>query len=362
MTDGVTQVASHDEIRLGIVGCGGISHAHARGAQASEKGLRFVACCDIREDVAKDWAERYGCESVHTDFVEMIQSSRLDGVLLATWPNQHREQIERCLEAGARHILCEKALTLCGKEAAEIWELVNSTGAFVMEGFMYRHHPTIRKLEEMLASGRLGAVDHVRAAFSSYDPETAPPDDSTRNWRQRTECGGGVPYDYACYSVNACTHFTAGMPVRAYATGSVSPQYGVINRLYGVIEYANGCAGIIESSKKSVFTQELQITCADAILELPVSWTPPGEANIACIRSPAWSELETELHPVESANPYQLQLENFGAVIRGEGTPLLSLAESVVNTFAIEALVTSVLEGRAVAVSPPDSVVQAASA
>jgi predicted dehydrogenase len=40
----------------------------------------------------------------------MIGEHELDGVLIATWPTQHRERILGCLEAGARHILGEKSL------------------------------------------------------------------------------------------------------------------------------------------------------------------------------------------------------------------------------------------------------------
>jgi predicted dehydrogenase len=46
------------------------------------------------------------------DYRQMVRKERSDGVLLATWPNQHREQIEQCLAAAVKRILCEKALTL----------------------------------------------------------------------------------------------------------------------------------------------------------------------------------------------------------------------------------------------------------
>jgi hypothetical protein len=50
---------------------------------------------------------------------------------------------------------------------------------------------------------------------------------------------------------------------------------------------------------------------------------------------------------------YQLQAENFVAVARGQATPLIPLVESVVNTFALESLVTSVPEKRSVDIAVP---------
>ena len=43
-------MTENDLLRLGIVGCGGISHAHGRAAQALDD-VRIAACCDVREDV-----------------------------------------------------------------------------------------------------------------------------------------------------------------------------------------------------------------------------------------------------------------------------------------------------------------------
>ena len=84
-------------VRLGIVGCGGISHRHAPAAAASPE-VEIVACCDPRRDVAEDWAATYGCGHVFGDYRSMLEEQELDGVLIATWPVLHCEQILGCLE------------------------------------------------------------------------------------------------------------------------------------------------------------------------------------------------------------------------------------------------------------------------
>jgi predicted dehydrogenase len=340
------------QIRLAMVGCGGISHAHARAAQNTHD-IRFVTCCNRTEEKARRWAAQYGCASFYTDYQEMLRNEAVDGVVLATWPNQHREQIERCLALGVRNILCEKALTLTSKEALEIWSMVEGAGAFLMEGFMYRHHPAMRKIERILASGDLGPVDNVRACFSVYDPEDAAPADAARNWRQRVECGGGVPYDLLCYCVNACQHFTGGIPVRVYCRGDTSETYGTINRAYGLVEYNNGCVGIMESSKESSLSQELQITCAHGILNLPVAWTISDDVRLTQRQGAPWPNPVADTYHILKADSYQLQLENLAAVIRSEARPVMPLVESVINTYTIEALVTSVTERRVVDVEIP---------
>lgn len=351
------------EIRLGIVGCGGISHAHAQAARQSALDVRFVACCDIDEVRARAWAEKYGCDVAYADFEEMLRSENLDGVYVATWPVQHREQIERCIHAGARNILCQKALTLTGQEAVEIWRMVNDVGAFLMEGFMYRHHPAMRRIEKLLIGGGLGAVDYVRAVFNAYDPESASPGDQNRDWRMRKECGGGVPYDFACYAVNACGHFCDGIPVRVSASGSEG-RYGTINRLFGLITYDNGREGIVESSKKTSYNQELQIGCSQGVLNYPTAWVdypdmPCPQISVNHSSPAGWLHLLEDVYSLPKADPYQCELENFVSVICGMSQPGMPLLESVINTFVIEALVTSVSKGCAVEIDIPDDVIAA---
>ncbi len=333
-----------DEFRLGIVGCGGISGHHGRGSLAAE-GIRLVSCCDVRPERTAEFADRFGCDTQYDDYLQMIREQELDGVLLATWPNQHREQVERCLDAGARNILCEKALALTSEEAAEIRNLVQRADAFLMEGFMYRHHPVISEIEKLIAAGEIGQIDSVRGVFSSFDPETAAATDAERNWRQRRECGGGVPHDFACYATDACNHFSGSVPVRAYGLGGISPRYDTVNRMFGLIEYENGCVGMMESSKGANHSQELKITGSAGIITLPIAWTILEEATYFVSHCEDWAHVETERRQMGAADSYQLQLENFVDTARRKAEPGMPLSDSVTNCTTIEALVQSIAVG-----------------
>ena len=344
-------------LELGIVGCGGISHAHGHAARTVES-MKFVSCCDVVESTAKEWAENYGCRSHYTDYVEMIKKEKLDAIVLATWPNQHREQIEKCLKAGMKKILCEKALCLTEQEAVEIHRMVKDAGAFLMEAFMYRHHPAVRRIEKILAEGDFGPVDSVRAHFSDFDSEESDPKDPNRNWRQSKECGGGIPYDFACYCVNACNHFSEGLPRRVFASGGIG-RYDTINRVYALIEYDNGKNAIIESSKQAACSQELQIVCPKRRITLPVSWTIPGPVDVHEIGPVGWVHFNTATSSIYMTDPYREQMVNFVDVINGKAKPTMPLRDSVINTFTLAAMVTSVMEKRPVDINLPDFVKKA---
>ena len=363
--------------RVGVVGCGGISSRHGRAGLESEK-LQLVACCDIRESVAREWAETYDCEAWYTDYEKMIRDQDLDGVVLATWPNQHREQVERCLNAGARNILSEKSLTADGQEALELAQLVEDAGAYLMEGFMYRHHPFVAELERQVAAGTIGQIDSVSSKFSTLDYEEESPDDPNRNWRRDPERLGGSPWDITCYAINAVNHFAsmgaggrgtgkgsnpdgtlgsdakslvAARPTRVWSVGSISQVYGTLNRQFGLIEYDSGCVGYVEGSRQAHISEELHIAGREGRLLIRRAWRPHAEPVIEHqYGSGEWRDI-----PVSGAEMYRLQMENFADVAQGVAEPVMPLIQTVVNMYTIEATVTSQLEDRLVDLELPAS-------
>jgi hypothetical protein len=167
--------------------------------------------------------------------------------------------------------------------------------------------------------------------------------------RFKKECGGGVPYDWMSYLVNGSNYFAGALPARVFASGSVGTKSGVITRLFGMIEYENGVAGFVESSKEASFTEELQIACANARISLPIAWGIYGEVTIKQThRKPEWDYILTDTFEIGKVNAFALQLQNFVSVIKKEAAPVILLRESVINVMTIEALVTSMNEKRAV--------------
>jgi predicted dehydrogenase len=333
-------------IRIGIVGCGAHSHEHFNCAK-DIKGIRIVSCCDINTNRAQECAAKYGCDSFYTDINEMLRKENLDAVILSTWPVQHAEQIEKCLAHGVKNILCEKSLVLNGEEAMHIWEMVNEGNAFLMEACKHRHHPALKKLKRILEQGDAGKIDSIRAVFNNYEPDLKNDPGIIPDWRFRKECGGGVIYDWVSYLVNACNQFSGSYPKRVFATGSESSLYGLVNRIFGMIEYENGLVGTIESSKEANFSQELQITCSNCILRLPVAWGIYGDVKITQThRKLDWNYILEDTYEIEKANAFTLQLINFEQVIRGNEKPGMPLENSVVNILTTDALVTSMKEKR----------------
>lgn len=348
-------MAESAPLRLGIIGCGFISERHGQAAAASP-ALSIVASCDVRLDVAEAWSRRYGCERAYGDYLGMVREHELDAVVLATWPNLHLEQVLGCLEAGVRNILCEKALALGAAEALEIWTAAAEADALVVEAYMYRHHPAIRTIDELLAAREIGDIDNISAAFSHLDAEESSPDDDSRDWRQRKECGGGVLYDLACYCVDACNRFAQALPRQVLAFADTSERYGTVDRLYGLIEYEDGLVGLLESSKRSDSNHELRISGSGGHVRLPAAWRIDAATEVLVSRSMGWEKFETRSFPIPAVDSFRLQLESFAAAVHREAAPEPTLAESVLNAVTIDALLSSAAEHTMGTVEVPEAV------
>ena len=157
--------------------------------------------------------------------------------------------------------------------------------------------------------------------------------------------------------------------MRVFASGAVSPAFGVINRLYGQIDYANGCVATVASSRKASFCQAFRLAGARATLDLPVAWSIPGDVTLRKTTSPAFLERKVTDYPIPQSEPhdgrlvdfpvFKAQLENFAAVIRGDQAPVMSLTASVVNAFVLDGLVDSLKTGRPVVLDLPEEISRA---
>ena len=344
--------AKNDVLRLGMVGCGSVSHSHGQAA-AKVDGVRLTAVCDTLVDRAAERAADYSCDGSYGDIRDMLAGADLDAVLLATWPTQHHQQIEICLEAGVKHILCEKPLCITGREASEIVALVESAGGVCMEAFMFRHYPWVDAMQAVLAAGTYGRVDSIKADYSMFDAETFEADNPNRGWRRTKELCGGMPYDHAGYCVNACGLFAQAVPKRVFAAGGRSGKYDTVSRIFGLIEYDNGAVGLLESSKSASGSRELQVVCESGRLTVPTAWLAHGQAMELQEASESRWAGEVKATVFDEVDPYELQLANFVAACRGKAAPRVPLRESAVNMHVIEALVASFERGRPVDVDLP---------
>ena len=149
---------------------------------------------------ARALARRHRVRTVHASYEALLADPAVDAVYLPLVNSLHREWTLRALAAG-KHVLCEKPLAVNAAEGEEMAAAAGSAGRLLMEGFMYRFHPRMRRLAE---SAR--GVRYLQASFGFPLRDEA-------NYRLRPELGGGALLDVGCYGLNVA-RWLLGEPVQ----------------------------------------------------------------------------------------------------------------------------------------------------
>ena len=166
--------------RIGIVGCGGIAHAHIRGYReiAAEFG-EVVAGCDPDKDRLDAYCDEHELPLRFTRPRELIDSGEVDVISLLTPPAVRGEVISPAAERGV-HLLVEKPFGENLTDAAAFVRAADSHGVTLAVNQQLRFMPDALAARELIESGRLGEVRFI--GHDHFQNRT-----DVRGWRAREE-------------------------------------------------------------------------------------------------------------------------------------------------------------------------------
>ncbi|MER6130190.1 Gfo/Idh/MocA family oxidoreductase [Streptomyces sp. NPDC001795] len=233
----------------------------------------LVAVADDVPGRAEEAAGLYGFATAVRDWHEIAADPRVEAVSIAAPNFLHREIGVAMAEAG-KHIWIEKPVGLTAGDARAVAAAVDKAGVQGTVGFNYRGAPAVAAARELIASGEIGTVTHVRIRlFSDYaaHPEGA------LTWRYERERGGsGVLGDLASHGVDLA-RFLLGeieslaadtavfIPERARPTGATAGHTRATGGVPGPVEnedyvncllrFVSGARGVLEACRVSVGEQ-----------------------------------------------------------------------------------------------------------
>ena len=296
---------------------------------AKESDLAEVVAVGSRDaERAKGYARERGIPRAHGSYDELLADAEVEAVYISLPNGLHVEWTLRALEAG-KHVLVEKPLSRRAEEVERVFDVADSAGLVVSEGFMWRHHPQTAKLVQLLEEGTIGALRLVRVGFSFPLEIDRGPNDA----RFSAELDGGALMDLGCYCISAI-RLVAGEPASLAGKQVVGPT-GVDVIFTGSFTHADEVLSHFDCSFVVPRRAELEVLGEEGSLFLttPFVITSPG---IELRR-----DGDVKQVVVEQADSYRLELENVGAAIRGEEPLLLGREDAVAQARTIEALYES---------------------
>jgi predicted dehydrogenase len=196
-------------INVGLIGYGFMGRAHSN---AFRKVNNFFdldyepvlkAVCARDGGKAKTFAERWGYQSVETDWKQLIERDDIDLIDICSPNNTHAEIAMAAAKAG-KMILCEKPLSMDGPEGEKMVAAVEKAKVPNMVWYNYRRIPAVTLAKKLIDEGRLGRIFHYRAKFLqdwTISPEL--PQGGQGLWRLDVKAAGsGVTGDLLAHCID----------------------------------------------------------------------------------------------------------------------------------------------------------------
>jgi len=319
-------------LRWGILATGAAARAFARGLRTSSTG-ELVAVASRSEAAADAFAAEHEVLRSHASYEALLADPELDAVYVATPNSLHAEWSYKAAEAG-KHVLCEKPLALNHPEAMAIVEAARRHDVFLLEGFMYRFHPQVRRLIEIVAGGEIGVVRLVDVLWgfeAPFDPTGRLFDPSL---------GGGAILDIGCYGASLARLLAGVAEGRTFADAvevggtALLGESGVDETTLGALKFPGGSVAQLAVSTRVALGSRLRVVGTEGSIDVPdPCWSSQTGPTTIVVSSNGSSREEV----VEFAGDlFALEADAVAANLDAREAPAVSWGDSLGNMLALD--------------------------
>ena len=346
------------QTRIAVAGAGNIGRAHMAVLQASTR-CTLSAIVDP-SPAAAAMAEKAGVP-LFRSLDELLAKDRPDGVVLATPNALHVPQALQCVAAGLPTLL-EKPIALTVAEARTLVDAAEAAQARLLIGHHRAHSPIMAKAHQVVEQGVLGKLVAVMGSATFLKPDHY---FAEGPWRR--EPGGGPILLNMIHEVHnlrmLCGEIDAVQAIASKATRGFPVEDTVTINL----RFASGVLGCFMLSDTAACARSWEQTSQEnkdypthADEDCYVVMGSLGSLSVPTMRLKTydsaedaswWKPFRTSVAAIARNDPLALQLEHFGAVVRGESPPLVSACDGLANLRVTEAIARAAASGQTVHLS-----------
>ena len=154
-----------NKINWGILGLGNISKIFCESFK-SIKNAQLLAVSSNNESKRNFFKKKFLLEDrfVFKDYEDLINCPKLDIIYVALPNTFHYKWVSKIIYNN-KHVLVEKPLTSNYSEAKNISKDLLNKQIFFGEAFMYRFHPQIEFLIELIKNNEIGNIISINSKF-----------------------------------------------------------------------------------------------------------------------------------------------------------------------------------------------------
>jgi predicted dehydrogenase len=239
-----------DTVRFGIVGTG-VRGCELLNASLKVPGVECVAAADLYDSRHEAAKEALGGKDIFTtrEYRQVLDRKDIDAVFVATMDHWHRKVVEDAAAAG-KDVYCEKPMSHSVADGFAMIDAIQKNNRMCTVGSQRVSSIVYAKANEIFASGKLGMMDTVFAAWDRNSDSGAwvypiPPDASPETidwntfldgqtqrafdpirffrWRCYEDYGAGLAGDLFVHLLSGIQRVTGvnTAPSRAMSTGGL---------------------------------------------------------------------------------------------------------------------------------------------
>ncbi len=237
-----------EKIKLGILGIGNIGSMHAGNILEGKCPEIELSCvCDLRDDRLEWVKEEHPEVSIYKDASEMMDSGKINAVLICVPHYDHPKFAIMAMEKGL-HTLVEKPAGVYTKQVLEMMDVADKCDVKFALMMNQRTNCIYRKMREIVKSKELGQIKRTSWIVTDWYRSQCYYDSG--DWRATWSGeGGGV-------LLNQCPHnldlwqWICGMPAKIHAKLHFGKWHDieVEDDVTAYVEYENGATGTFITS------------------------------------------------------------------------------------------------------------------
>lgn len=163
------------EVRLGIVGAGGLSTRRIY-PYIGAAGARLVGVCDLDARKAEANARLFGGRA-YCDMREMMSAEKPDGIIICIGPEAHAELAPIAMKAGIP-VYTEKPPAPDAASALEVARISRQTGVLCTTAFKKRYTVAYNRAKEFISGFPPGdlysiSIDYASAQYANDSPRSS---------------------------------------------------------------------------------------------------------------------------------------------------------------------------------------------
>ena len=280
-----------NKIRWGIIGPGSIANNFA-DALLQTYSAELIAVASLNDNRRTVFGDKYNIKnSLRFDnYDSLLNCDLVDAVYISTPHTLHADLSIRAAGKG-KHILCEKPGAVNFKQGKKVIQAVQDAGVFYKEGFMYRCHPQIPALLELIKNKTIGDIIKITSSFG-FDMTKVIPEHRLFN----KNLAGGAILDVGLYPVSL-SRMIAGVqsgkkfmnPIKLSAEAQIG-QTGVDEISSAIMEFDNGVIAEAYTAIMKNMDNNAIIEGSDGKIIVDNPWMPgrdggPYHSNIRIIKN-----------------------------------------------------------------------------